>query len=65
MKHNEKPMEMLLHSAGAFAVLYVGMRYGLKQSNTMAQSRSLIAAALILIYMLVYGHKLPPFLSMK
>lgn len=50
---------MLLHSIIIGLVLYVIMIYGLKQRHNVAENRSLLLAALVLIYMIVFGHGLP------
>ena len=50
---------MLLHSIIIGFVLYVIMIYGLKQRHDVAENRSLLLAALVLIYMIVFGHGLP------
>jgi len=50
---------MLLHSIIIGLVLYVIMIYGLNQRHIVAENRSLILAALSLIYMILFGHKLP------
>ena len=50
---------MLLHSIIIGLVLYVIMIYGLKQRHDVAENRSLVLAALVLIYMIVFGHGLP------
>lgn len=50
---------MLLHSIIIGIVLYVIMLYGLKQRPVVAEDRSILLAALILIYMILFGHGLP------
>ena len=50
---------MLLHSVVITLVLYIIMVYGLKQSNMQAQNRSLLIGAVLLIYMILFGHGLP------
>jgi hypothetical protein len=50
---------MLLHSIIIGLVLYVIMIYGLNQRHVVAENRSLVLAALSLIYMIFFGHKLP------
>ena len=47
------------HSALIGVVAYVIMLYGLKQSPTMAENRSVLVAAVALAYMVVFGHKSP------
>ena len=50
---------MFVHSALIFSVLYVTMRYGLKQGVAQAEARSMLIAALALAYMVAWGHGLP------
>lgn len=50
---------MLLHSAVIGVILYVIMRFGLKQENMVAEDRSILLAAIVLIYMILFGHGLP------
>ena len=50
---------MLLHSIIIGIVLYVIMIFGLKQRQFVAENRSILLAALFLIYMIVFGHGLP------
>ena len=47
------------HSALIGVVAYVIMLYGLKQSPSMAETRSVLVAAVALAYMVVFGHKVP------
>ena len=44
-------------------VLYVVMFYGLKQSQEVAQDRSVLIAAIMLVYMVLYGHGYPTALN--
>ena len=55
----ERGLVMVLHSVIISVVLYVGMLYGLKQSAEVAENRSVVLGALVLIYMVVFGHDLP------
>jgi len=50
---------MLLHSVIIGLILYLIMLFGLKQTAEVAESRSLLIAAVVLIYMLLFGHGLP------
>jgi hypothetical protein len=50
---------MLLHSLIIGLVLYVIMLFGFKQRPIVAENRSILLAALILIYMILFGHGLP------
>jgi hypothetical protein len=50
---------MLLHSAVIGVVLYLFMVFVLGQRPVVAENRSLLLAALILVYMILFGHGLP------
>ena len=50
---------MLLHSAIIGIVLYLIMVYVLKQRQVVAENRSVLLAAVALIYMIVFGHGMP------
>ena len=50
---------MFIHSAIITAILYVIMKFVLKQSEMVAQDRSFLIGALVLIYMILFGHSLP------
>jgi len=50
---------MVLHSLLIGVVLYFGMVYGLQQSPIVAENRSVLIGAVVLIYMVVFGHGLP------
>jgi hypothetical protein len=54
-------LEHVLHACVIIAVAYVVMLHGLKQSPSMAETRSLALGSAALAYMLLYGHKLPSF----
>jgi|UniRef100_A0A6C0JQQ2 hypothetical protein len=55
----ERGIIMLLHSILIGFVLYILMVYVLKQNVNVAEDRSIFLAALVLLYMLLFGHKLP------
>jgi O-antigen ligase len=55
----ESGLMMLVHSVIIGLVLYVIMVYGLNQRHIVAENRSILLAALFLIYMIVFGHGLP------
>jgi len=55
----ESGLTMLMHSVIIGFVLYFVMVYGLKQSKLVAENRSIVLAAIVLIYMIVFGHGLP------
>jgi len=50
---------MLLHSLAIALVAYLAMVYGLEQKQSVAENRSLLLAAALLIYMIIFGHGLP------
>jgi len=52
--------EMVLHCIIITAVLYAIMKHLLKQSAPVAMDRSILIGAIILIYMILYGHSFPP-----
>ena len=53
------------HSALIGVVAYVIMLHGLKQSPSMAETRSVLVAAVALAYMVVFGHKAPTMSSLN
>ena len=55
----EQPWMMIVHSFIIGGVLYAIMKFGLKQSNEVAQRRSILIGAIVLIYMILFGHGLP------
>lgn len=50
---------MVLHSVIIGILLYVFMIFMLGQKQSVAENRSILLAALILIYMILFGHGLP------
>lgn len=50
---------MLAHSGIIGILLYAFMLFGLKQSSSVAENRSILISAIILIYMILFGHGLP------
>ena len=50
---------MVVHSVVIGVALYAIMTLLLKQSPAVAENRSILVAACVLIYMIVYGHGLP------
>lgn len=55
----ESGLTMLLHSAVIGVILYVIMVYVLKQRRIVAENRSILLAAVVLIYMVMFGHGMP------
>ena len=50
---------MLLHSLIIGVLLYLFMHYILGQRQMVAENRSILLSAFILIYMILFGHGLP------
>lgn len=50
---------MLLHSLIIGVLLYLFMFYILGQRQIVSENRSILLAAFILIYMILFGHGLP------
>ena len=50
---------MLLHSIIIGIILYFFMIFVLKQNQVIAENRSVLLAAVILVYMILFGHELP------
>lgn len=55
----ERGLMMVLHSALIGIFLYLLMIFGLKQQPYVAENRSILISAIILIYMILFGHGLP------
>ena len=55
----ERGLMMLLHSVIIGVLLYLVMIYLLKQSQVIAENRSVLIGAMDLIYIVVFGHGLP------
>ena len=50
---------MVVHSAVIGIALYAVMTLILKQSPVVAENRSICIAAVVLVYMIVFGHGMP------
>jgi hypothetical protein len=50
---------MLLHSVIIGIFLYLFMTFLLGQNPSVAENRSILLAALLLVYMILFGHGLP------
>jgi len=57
----ERGLIMLAHSAIIGIILYVIMIFLLGQPEMIAENRSIMIAAFVLIYMIMFGHALPTF----
>jgi predicted neutral ceramidase superfamily lipid hydrolase len=55
----ERGLVMLLHSVLIGLILYFFMMVVMKQSPAVAENRSLFLSAVILAYMILFGHGLP------
>ena len=55
----ERGSMMLAHSALIGAVIYLVMRFFFNQPPLVAEDRSIAIAAIVLIYMVMFGHGLP------
>ena len=55
----EKGRMMILHSAILGVLIYLFMIFILGQNQIVAENRSILLAAVILIYMILFGHGLP------
>ena len=55
----DSPINHLLHALVIALIIYVIMRFGLKQSEMKAQTRSLVVGLLAGLYMLLFGHGMP------
>ena len=53
----------LFHSIIIAVILYIIMKFFLKQSETMSLNRSILIGALALIYMILFGHGMPTHLN--
>lgn len=55
----ESGLTMLLHSIIIGIILYVVMIYAFGQRQVVAENRTIVISAVILIYMIMFGHGLP------
>jgi hypothetical protein len=55
----ESGATMLFHSLVIGVVLYVFMLFVLGQRQIVAENRSIVISAVVLIYMIMFGHGLP------
>ena len=59
----EEVLSHLFHAIIITIILYVIMKFLLKQSDTMSLNRSILIGALALIYMILFGHRMPTHLN--
>lgn len=50
---------MLLHSLAIGVLLYMFMLFIIGQKQAVAENRSILIGALVLVYMVLFGHGLP------
>ena len=55
----ERGLVMVLHSLVISVLLYIMMVFILKQNRMVAENRSVLIGALVLAYMVLFGHGLP------
>ena len=55
----ERGLIMVLHSVVIGVVLYLLLVFVFNQNTKMAEYRSILVAAVVLIYMILFGHGLP------
>lgn len=56
---NERGLIMLAHSAMIGIAIFLMMKFVLNQPQAIAEDRSLVITAFVLIYMILFGHGLP------
>ncbi len=59
----ERGLTMLLHSLIIAVILYFIMVIIFRQNTKVAENRSLLLGALVLIYMILFGHGMPTSLN--
>lgn len=55
----ESGLNHVFHAFIITIILYVVMKFLLRQSQTMSLNRSILIGAVALIYMILFGHGLP------
>ncbi len=55
----ERGLTMIVHSVIIGFILYLIMTFILGQKQAIAEDRSVLIAAVILVYMVLFGHGLP------
>jgi TRAP-type C4-dicarboxylate transport system permease small subunit len=58
-KNMERGLTMIVHAAIIGIILYLIMRYALKQESHVAEDRSVLIFAIVVIYMVLFGHGMP------
>jgi hypothetical protein len=55
----ERGLMMVLHALMIGIILYLVMVFGIGQSPEVAEDRSVLLGAVVLVYMVLFGHGLP------
>jgi len=55
----EGALNHVFHAFIITVILYIVMKFLLRQSQTMALNRSILIGAVALVYMILFGHGLP------
>ena len=55
----ENGLMMVLHSVAIGVIIYIVLFYVLKQRQVVAENRSILIAAVAVIYMVLFGHGMP------
>ncbi len=61
----ESGLMMVFHAIVITVILYLVMVYGMGQASVKAENRSILIGAVVLIYMILFGHGLPTKLNSK
>jgi hypothetical protein len=57
--NHERGINMLMHASIFAIVCFIFMRFSLKLSQPKSEDRSICLGALVLLYMLLFGHGVP------
>ena len=57
---NNSSVTMVIHCIVITAVLFVIMTIALNQNTEIALNRSILIGAVLLVYMILFGHSFPP-----
>lgn len=55
----DRGLTMIVHAAIIGIILYLIMRYVLKQEVPVAEDRSVLIFAVVVMYMVLFGHGMP------
>ena len=55
----ERGISMIIHSSIIAVILYIIMVFIFKQNTAKAEDRSILLGAIVLIYMVLFGHSFP------